>query len=500
MRPKPARPQVAEHLVERLRDLNAAPVRPERGFVLYWMIAARRARWNFALDRAIDRARELGKPLVVLEPLRSDYPFASERLHRFVLDGMRANRAAFAGKPVLYYPFVERERGGGKGLLAALARSAAVVVTDDFPFSFLPRMLAAAGRTLDVRLEAVDSNGLLPLAASSSASPTAFVFRRFLQKKLPEELERRPRADPWRGWALAPPPELPRSIAARWPAADGLLAAGASLAELPLDHAVAPVDLEGGAPAAGRALRRFLDRRLARYAEERNEPDAEAASGLSPWLHFGHISTHEIVAALAAHEGWSQAQLSDGVTGKREGWWGMSPGAEAFLDQLVTWRELGYHFARHVPDPYAWEALPAWARATLEEHARDPREHVYDLDAFAYARTHDELWNAAQRELLRTGRIHNYMRMVWGKKILEWTSSPREALAVMIELNDRYALDGRDPNSASGIGWTLGRFDRPWAPVRRVFGSIRYMSTANTARKLDVRGYLARHAGRGLFS
>jgi deoxyribodipyrimidine photo-lyase len=171
----------------------------------------------------------------------------------------------------------------------------------------------------------------------------------------------------------------------------------------------------------------------------------------------------------------------------------MSPEAEAFLDQLVTWRELGFHTCAHRADFGDYASLPEWATATLAKHERDPREHVYALEEFAAAATHDLLWNAAQRQLLREGVIHNYLRMLWGKKILEWTATPREALAVMIELNNRYAVDGRDPNSYAGIFWVLGRYDRPWGPERPVFGTVRYMSSENTARKHPVREYLRKY-------
>ncbi len=169
----------------------------------------------------------------------------------------------------------------------------------------------------------------------------------------------------------------------------------------------------------------------------------------------------------------------------------MGPSAEAFLDELVTWRELGYGFCRHEPDYDRYESLPEWARATLEDHASDPREHVYTLDDLAAASTDDELWNAAQRQLLHEGVIHNYLRMLWGKRILEWTRHPRGALEVMIELNNRYALDGRDPNSYSGICWVLGRFDRGW-PERAIFGKVRSMTSASTRRKVKLNEYLAR--------
>jgi deoxyribodipyrimidine photo-lyase len=172
----------------------------------------------------------------------------------------------------------------------------------------------------------------------------------------------------------------------------------------------------------------------------------------------------------------------------------MSEPAEAFLDELITWREVGFNMAALRPEDYdRYDSLPDWARKTLAKHARDRREHLYSLEEFEQARTHDPLWNAAQRQLVREGRIHNYLRMLWGKKILQWTASPQGAADVMIELNNRYALDGQDPNSYSGIFWVLGRYDRPWGPERPVFGTVRYMSSQNTARKVAVQSYLERY-------
>ena len=175
----------------------------------------------------------------------------------------------------------------------------------------------------------------------------------------------------------------------------------------------------------------------------------------------------------------------------------MSCAAEAFLDELITWREVGYNMCWQRDDYDQYESLPEWAKKTLADHAPDRRQYIYSTDQFEAAETHDPLWNAAQIQLVREGRIHNYLRMVWGKKILEWTSEPREALEVMIELNNRYALDGRDPNSYSGIFWVLGRHDRAWGPERPVFGTVRYMSSANTARKFPVRAYIDRYSGGG---
>ena len=288
-----------------------------------------------------------------------------------------------------------------------------------------------------------------------------------------------------------------------------LAGAAGSLAKLPIDHAVPAAPIRGGTIAARAALRRFVREKLSRYAEDRDHPDLDATSGLSPWLHFGHLSAHEVFRAIADDQDWAvdsrlgaaRAPARRGAPrrpavrrGSREGWWGMSPGAEAFLDQLVTWRELGFNLCSRRDDHRSYGSLPPWARATLEAHARDPRPRRYDRPALEAAATHDRLWNAAQHQLLTEGRIHGYLRMLWGKKVLEWSASPEEALETLLTLNDRYALDGRDPNSYSGIFWCLGRYDRPWGPERPIFGTIRYMSSENTARKLRLRQYLERYS------
>ena len=179
--------------------------------------------------------------------------------------------------------------------------------------------------------------------------------------------------------------------------------------------------------------------------------------------------------------------------GSREGWWGAAPEVESFLDELITWREVGYNMCALTDNFDQYESLPEWARTTLEQHAGDPREYIYTLEEFESAATHDELWNAAQNQLVREGRIHNYLRMLWGKKIFEWSPSAPEALDVLIELNNKYALDGRNPNSYSGIFWCLGRYDRAWGPERPVYGKIRYMSSDNTARKVKVKDYVAHY-------
>jgi deoxyribodipyrimidine photo-lyase len=458
------------------------------------MIAARRTSWNFALDRAVEWAQELRRPLVILEALRCDYRWASDRMHSFVLEGMADNAARLSGTGVLYYPYVEPSAGAGRGLLAALAKSACAVVTDDFPCFFLPRMIEAAGRRLPVPLEAVDSNGILPLRATDRTFSTAHSFRRFLQKELPLHLEETSARNVLGNARLPRTKPVAASIAKLWPQASVEdLRNGRLLARLPLDHSVARAPMAGGSYAAEKALRTFVKEKLAGYEEKRNEPAEQATSELSPYLHFGHISAHQIFSEIIQHEKWKPHRLALRATGSRSGWWGARI-AEPFLDQLITWREVGFNFCQTRKDYDQFESLPAWALKTLGEHRRDERAYTYSLEQFESASTHDPLWNAAQTQLVREGRIHNYLRMLWGKKILEWTRTPATALEAMVELNNKYAVDGRDPNSYSGIFWCLGRYDRPWGPVRPIFGSVRYMSSANTARKLHVKEYLRRYA------
>ena len=227
----------------------------------------------------------------------------------------------------------------------------------------------------------------------------------------------------------------------------------------------------GGRCRAEERLATFLDRRLSRYARHKNEPSAHATSGLSPYLHFGHISSLQVALAVESYAR-EHKLLPD-----------------EFLEELIVRRELAFNFARFADRPESLDALPDWARKTLAKHARDRRVPIYSRDQFESAQTHDPLWNAAQKELLITGKIHGYYRMYWGKKIIEWSPAPEEALATTIYLNDRYALDGRDPNSYTNILWCFGLHDRPW-PERPVFGSIRSMVRSGMERKTDVHAYI----------
>ncbi len=479
----------------RILACNNAQVNPGGDYVLYWMIAFRRTRFNFSLQRAVEWSLELNKPLLVFEPLRVDYEWANDRFHRFIMDGMADNENSLKNANAAYYPYAEPSPGCDKGLLAALADEACVVVTDDFPAFFIPRMIKAVSASLPVRLEKVDSNGILPLRAEDKVFTAARFFRRFLQKELPFHLSRFPEPDPLTGKNLRTPYPVASAVLKKWPPLPPELLRGDPkfLPALPINHRVPPVEQRGGSGEGSRALENFLERKLSMYPENRFHPDEDGTSGLSPYLHFGHISVHEVFDHLWQREEWSLDNLPEKVTGGREGWWNMSAGAEAFLDELITWREIGFNICWQREGYDRYESLPAWALETLGVHAGDRRRYLYRIQDLEAAGTHDPVWNAAQTQLLVEGRIHPYLRMVWGKKILEWTASPRETLAVMIELNNKYALDGRDPNSYNGIFWCLGRYDRAWGPERPIFGKIRYMSSENTLRKVRMDEYMEKY-------
>ncbi|TWT90924.1 Deoxyribodipyrimidine photo-lyase [Pseudobythopirellula maris] len=480
----------------RLRTVKEAPVRRDGDWVLYWMTAQRRPRYNFALQHALHWCEELGKPLVVLEPLRCDYPWSCERFHRFVVQGMADNARAMDRKGVTHYPYLEPEPGAGRGLLAAWAERACVVVGDDYPAYFLRHLPRAAARQIDVRLEVVDSNGLLPMRAADRTFARAYDLRRFLQKNLLEHLAEAPESDPLDETEPPRSKPVPDEIAERWPAAEPrrLLDEKDGFARFPFENEVPTVETLGGHVAGEETLLAFVEEKLEAYGDQRNQPERDATSRLSPYLHFGCVSAHQAFDEIADREQWSPKKVSSKTAGQREGWWGMSPAAESFLDELVTWRELGFNMCSRETRHDRYESLPDWAQKTLAEHEDDEREHVYTLEEFERGATHDDLWNAAQGQLVREGYIHNYLRMLWGKKILHWSESPRAALDIMLELNNKYALDGRDPNSYSGIFWVLGRYDRAWGPEREIFGKIRYMTCDNTRRKCSVDGYIDEYA------
>ncbi len=473
----------------RLRRLNEAKTNPAGAYVLYWVQAYRRLDHNHALDYALRCASEVRKPLVVFEGLRLDYPWASRRLHRFVLEGMRDMAAAAATLGLSYWPYVETPQQPARGLLRKIADRAALVVTDDFPCFVVPGQSAALARQTKAPVVAVDGNSIVPLSLLGAAVGAAAHLRPRIHKAFAEawgyRATRRPAVSP----AAREPVEAPFEV---WD--PGRLEE--SLDSLPLDRSVPEVPgTVGGSRAAKARLREFLKKRLAGYAENRSSPTGPAeghASGLSPYLHFGHIAIEEVAEAVLATTGdFRPEELRIHNRGKREGYFSDDADVNAFLDEALTWRDVGFqwHWTRRADTESLERALPGWAQATLRAHADDKRTHVYTPEEWEAGATHDPLWNAAQRELVTTGTIHNYLRMLWGKKVLEWSRTPAEAYQALVHLNNKYALDGRDPNSYTGILWCFGLFDRPWAPERPVLGVLRYMSSDNTARKFKLGSY-----------
>ncbi len=477
-------------------------------YVLYWMIATRRFNYNAALEYAAKLAENYGKPLLVVEEISTSHKFANDRITSFVIQGMVENTSIFKEHNIRFIPWVETPLSGPMGLLKTLAKRACLIVTDDFPTYYPLSATKAAGKSLNRKVIAVDSNGVFPMSWTSSAFSTAHSFRRFIHANFSRCRETWPQKVPINtDYDYSISDDLYRSIIQEcsvkippyewlWRCSEGGSTGKKALSTIDIDHNVQPVrQARGGRNTAAKKLAVFLKNRLNRYNVDRNNIEKPSVSGLSPWLHFGHISSIEIVGKILDSEKWTPENITTSRKGAREGWWGLPAGVESFLDQIITWRELGFNNAFHNPNHNKYESIPEWAKLTLSEHTDDERM-LYTFEQIENAETHDEVWNAAQQELLQTGIIHNYLRMLWGKRILEWAQTPEQAVEWMIELNDKYALDGRDPNSYTGIFWVLGRHDRAWGPERAIFGKIRYMSSENTKKKLKLKPYLQQFRSR----
>lgn len=471
----------------RIRRLNETSVDKSAPYVLYWMQSARRLSWNHALDYAITCAKQLGKPLVVYEGLRLDYPWASARFSGFIIEGMRDNAARAAELGICYWPFVETTAQPARGLLRKIVEGASLVVTDDFPCFIIPDQTKAVA-SFSKAVFAVDNNSVVPISLLGTPPFAAVHLRRRLHQNFENAFKHLSAKDPALGelaTAAIEPPFQPVDLSNL----DTLIAS------LPVDQSVARVSSKPGGTRAARAqLHAFLKTGLPIYAEDRSKPAAPSAmhgSGLSPYLHFGHLSidevVHSVLGTLPAGPTFNRANLA-----KREGFFSDDVNVNSFLDEAMTWRDVGYvwHWTRRLDTRSLEAALPSWATNTLKAHAADKRSFTYSLEQWERGETHDELWNAAQKELVATGVIHNYLRMLWGKKVLEWSPDPETAYQTLVHLNNKYALDGRNPNSYTGILWCFGLFDRPWAPERPVFGQVRFMSSDSTAKKFKLKSYL----------
>jgi deoxyribodipyrimidine photo-lyase len=449
---------------ERLRSLNHAPPRGGADYVLYWAQMNRRVDSNHALEHAITRANQLNLPVLYYEGLTCTYPEANDRLHTFILEGVPEQARRLAARGIGYCFYLRRRTSDPNDALYRLASRAALVVSDDYPVFIARDHNRSVPGKLNVQFEAVDSSCVVPMNFHEKREYAAYTIRPKIRRVLGQYLVPVVEAPVRREWKAEAP---------EWHTPVETARIGELVAACEINHAVKPaVGFTGGRLAAEERLRHFIGQNLHRYARQRNEPTAHATSNLSPYLHFGQISSLEV--ALAAREREREEQVV----------------VDEFLEELIVRRELAFNFARFTEQPASLENLPDWARRTLAKHAAGRREPCYTREQFEHAATHDALWNATQRELLLCGKIHGYYRMYWGKKIIEWSATCQDALDTMVVLHDRYALDGRDPNTYTNILWCFGLHDRPWQE-RAIFGMVRYMSLEGMRRKTDVDGYIA---------
>ena len=455
--------QLPEHLGERTRVLGDDSHESEAGasYVLYWMRTAVRAEENPALDVAAWLANQQGIPLLVYHAISEHYEFASDRHHTFMLQGARDVQRQFAVQKISY-AFHLATPADRQPHLVSLADNASVVVTEDMPVDPPRRFLKALQKKTHTPIVGVDTACVAPMKLVKKAHTRAFAYRSATKKIYAERLTR---AWPTRTAA-------PKSFDCSKLPFESIDLQSANLAGLvascQIDHAVGPVvDTVGGSRAGYARWQLFKDKHLNGYAKQRNNALRDGVSRMSAYLHYGMVSPFRI-AREAADIG--------------------NAGAEKYLDELLIWRELAYAFCFYRDDHDQWNAIPEWAQQTLEYHASDRRE-VYSWEQLARGKTNDAFWNAAQHSLLKQGELHNNVRMTWGKAILNWTKDPQTALSTIIDLNHRYALDGRDPASYGGILWCLGQFDRLFEPEQKIIGTVRPRPTSNHASRLDLEQY-----------
>jgi len=438
--------------------------------VVYWMQRAQRGIDNPALDVAVEVANALGKPAVVFFAPVPFYPHANLRHYRFLNEGI-ADLAADV-----------RARGAGFVLRRFPEHSLlkfcdevrpALVVGDENPMREPRSWREKAAERLWVPLWTVDADVIVPSKLLEKEQYAAHIIRPRLQSRWGEFLT--PLSNAKAKFAWKPPVGL-ASLADRLGDADIDITEGWKL-----DRSVGPVsEFRGGSREASRLLKEFVASKLKGYGTQRNKPENDRTTRLSPYLHFGHLGPHTVALAV---------KKADVPAADRE----------AFLNQLLIWRELAVNFVHFNPVYDSIECAEPWAHRTLAAHAKDRRPVVYSEKQLEAAETHDPLWNASQMQMVKIGWMHNYVRMYWAKKILEWVKSPAEAYQIAVRLNDKYELDGRDPNGYAGIAWAIaGKYDRPWFE-REIFGQIRYLSLASSGKKFDSKKYIAQWLVGGLF-
>ncbi len=432
---------------------------PRAGPIVYWMSRDQRARDNWALIYAQELAADLGGHVTVAFSLAPSFQGATARQYDFMLDGLRETAATLhehgipfyllTGEPSEQIPRLTEEHAAG------------ALVTDFDPLRIKREWKQEVTAAVEIPVYMVDAHNVVPCReASDKKEYAAYTIRPKVHRLLPSFLQPFPSLQPQK----LPKKDMPD---VDWTAAR---------ASLDIDDSTAAVNwLLPGETAARETLHLFVTQKLQRYPEQRNDPGIDGLSNLSPYLHFGHIAAQHVALTVKQADAPQEAK-------------------DAFLEELVVRRELSDNYCWYEPRYDTPRGFPDWAQQTLAEHRDDKREYVYTLDEFEQAGTHDDLWNAAQQEMAKRGKMHGYLRMYWAKKILEWTTSPADAMSIAIYLNDRYELDGRDPNGYTGVAWAIGGVhDRAW-PERPIYGKVRYMSHGGAQRKFDVDGYIDRVA------
>lgn len=441
---------------ERVRPLNNETAR-NREFIIYWMQASQRTHYNHALEYAIGQANERGKPLLVFFGLTDLYPEANARHYAFLLEGLRDVQRSLAGRGIAFVV----GRGSPDAGVVELSRRACLVVVDRGYVRIERQWRRAAAEKADCPLVQVETNAVVPLEqASAKEEYSARTIRPKIWKQAAKYLV------PLKAQRLKK-----ECLGQRLDSFDLADTEGALL-RMEVDRSVAPArDFRGGQAAAHKRLREFTEKKLASYPEMRNDPNADGVSHLSPYLHFGQISPLFVALEVLRQK---------------------NRGSEAFLEELLVRRELSLNFVYYNEHYKDFLGLPRWARETLREHTKDTREAVYSEAELEQGRTTDPYWNAAQREMVVTGKMHGYMRMYWGKRLIEWTRTPEEAFRTALRLNNKYELDGRDANGFAGVAWCFGKHDRAW-PGRPVFGKVRPMTASGLRRKFDADAYARKY-------
>ena len=454
-------------MIHKTRIRHFSATLPESGkYLLYWMQQSQRIHFNHALAYASDNARQLDLPLLVAFVITPAFPEARFRHYHFMLQGIAEVQSELKE---LGIPFIIKE-GDMVETVLSIAASAAWVVTDTGYLKIQRQWRSQIEKQLRCPYTEVESDIIVPVnTASDKLEYSARTLRPKLLSKADiylHHIDSLPRAIK----AFDPPPEISNSPNIATPIDPYQSAKQIS----PPPNEARPLPFQGGYSQARKHLEHFIHNHLATYETLSRDPVAKCQSNLSPYLHFGQISPIEV--ALEINQ--SNAPPAS---------------KEAFIEQLLVRRELAINFVHHNPGYDQYDtAVPTWAKNTLADHLKDKRSHLYTFEEFEASRTHDPYWNAAQSEMVRTGKMHNYMRMYWGKKIIEWTQTPKDAFNIMLALNNRYELDGRDPNGFTGVAWCFGRHDRAWKE-REIFGKIRYMNAAGLERKFKIADYVAEY-------